>query len=210
MNATERYYWDLNGHLVIRNVLTSEEVVAANAALDYLADRCANGTDEDADFLREAAQPRWMDHKLVRTRNNIPYLLMLKPPHCDPFRKMIVHSQIVSRLQVMCGKGFRLDHGPQFIGGFKGTPRHTLHGAGEPYKPYVAYHNQNGRMYVGGVTVTYNLADSGPDDGGFACVPGSHKSRYRMPGGVSSMDDDTSNETLFDIVSHSVGALGPI
>ena len=24
------------------------------------------------------------------------------------------------------------------------------------------------------------------------------------------MDDDTSNETLFDIVSHSVGALGPI
>ena len=90
----------------------------------------------------------------------------------------------------MCGEGFRLDHGPQYIGGLIGTPRHTLHGAGEPHRPYVAYQNQNGKTYVGGVTVTYHLADAGPDDGGFACVPGSHKSRYRMPDGVRTMEDD--------------------
>lgn len=190
MNAKERYFWDLNGHLVIPNVLTPEEVKAANDALDYLADRCADGTDEESDFLRETAQPRWDGDTLVRTRNNAPFLLKLKSPYCDPFRKMIVHAQIVSRLQVMCGKGFRLDHGPQFIGGLKGTLRHALHGAGEPHRPYVSYHNQNGHTHVGGVTVTYNLADAGPDDGGFACVPGSHKSRYPMPDGVRTMEND--------------------
>ena len=115
---------------------------------------------------------------------------MLKSPYCDPFRQMIVHPQVVARLQVMCGKGFRLDHGPQYIGGLRGTPNHTLHGAGEPHKPYVAYQHQNGQPYVGGVTVTYVLADSGPDDGGFACIPGSHKSRYPMPKGVSHMTDE--------------------
>ena len=44
MTDKERYYWDLNGHLVVRNVLTPKEVKAANDAIDYLADRCANGT----------------------------------------------------------------------------------------------------------------------------------------------------------------------
>ena len=99
MDAKERHYWDLNGHLVIRNILTSEEVGAANEALDYLAEQCANGTDEEANFLRESAQPRWLNGSFVRTRNNIPFLLMLKAPCGEPFRKMIAHPQIVSRLR---------------------------------------------------------------------------------------------------------------
>ena len=112
MTDKERYYWDLNGHLIVRNVLTPKELKAANDAIDYLADRCANGTDEESDFLRDAAQPRWMGETLTRTRNNIPFLLQLKAPHCDPYRKMIAHPQVISRLRVMCGEGFRFDHGP--------------------------------------------------------------------------------------------------
>ncbi len=190
MTDKERYYWDLNGHLVVRNVLTPKELKAANDAIDYLADRCANGTDEESDYLRENAMPRWMGDTLVRTRNSFPYLLQLKPPHCEPYRRMISHPQVISRLRVMCGKGFRLDHGPQFIGGLPGTANHNLHGAGNPHNPYVAYKNQNGMTYVGGVTVTYALGDSGPEDGGFACVLGSHKSKYPMPTGVRTFEDD--------------------
>ena len=58
-----------------------------------------------------------MGTTLTRTSNNIPFLLRLTAPHCDPFRKMIVHPEIISRLRVMCGQGFRVDHGPQFGGG---------------------------------------------------------------------------------------------
>jgi hypothetical protein len=57
---------------------------------------------------------------------------------------MLGHPEILSRLLVMCGKGFRLDHGPQFIGGVKGTAGHRLHGSGAPHKPYVGYHHQDG------------------------------------------------------------------
>lgn len=102
---------------------------------------------------------------------------------------MISHPRVIAALRVMCGKGFRLDHGPQFIGGLAGNPNHNLHGAGNPHKPVVAYHHQ-GEPYVGGVTVTYALADSGETDGGFACVPGSHKSKYDMPPGVRTFEDD--------------------
>jgi len=190
MNKNERYFWDVAGHLIVKNVLTKTQVTAANAALDYLADRCANGKDAESDFLRESAQPRWTGDILTRTRNTVPFLLQMAEPHCQPFRTMISHPRVLSDLREMCGKGFRLDHGPQFIGGLAGNPNHTLHGSGNPHKPYVAYRHQNGEPYVGGVTVTYALADSGEEDGGFACVPGSHKSRYAMPGTVSNFEED--------------------
>ena len=211
MTDKERYYWDLNGHLIVRNVLTPKELKAANDAIDYLADRCANGTDEESDFLRDAAQPRWMGETLTRTRNNIPFLLQLKAPHCDPYRKMIAHPQVISRLRVMCGEGFRFDHGPHYIGGLPGIANHDLHGSGEPHKPYVAYSHQNGVPYVGGVTVTYALGDSGPEDGGFACVRGSHKSKYPMPAGVRTFEDnlgvvDKPNVKAGDVIFFMDGA----
>ena len=80
MTPKERYYWDLTGHLVVKGVLTATQVKAANDAIDYLADRCANGTDAESDFLRESAQPRWNGDTLTRTRNNVPFLLQLAKP----------------------------------------------------------------------------------------------------------------------------------
>ena len=38
--------------------------------------------------------------------------------------------------------------------------------------------------------MTFALRDAGPEDGGFACVPGSHKSKYRMPETVRTFEDE--------------------
>ncbi|MCZ6635169.1 MAG: phytanoyl-CoA dioxygenase family protein [bacterium] len=191
MDAKETYFWDLTGYLVLRNVLTAEEVQAANDGLDYLSEQMQSDRDDpEVNAWREHASPSITDGILVRSRNNYPYLLTLTEPHCEPFRHMIAHPQLVSRLNTMCGKGFRLDHGPQFIGGINGTRGGSLHGAGEPHRPYVAYHHQNGVGHVGGVTVTFQLGESADGDGGFACVPGSHKSKYPMPKGVRSQENE--------------------
>jgi hypothetical protein len=61
-------------------------------------------------------------------------LLNIEKPHCEIFRRMLGHPEILRRLVVMCGKGVRLDHGPQFIGGVKGTSGHRLHGSGAPHR----------------------------------------------------------------------------
>ena len=37
--------------------------------------------------------------------------------------------------------------------------------------------------------VAYNLADVGPMDGGFGCVPGSHKSNYQFPSDWREMEE---------------------
>ena len=157
MTDKERYYWDLVGHLVLPGVLTPDEVAAANEALDHADDRMANGKDAYSDLLRQTANAAWLDGHLVRTHANAPWLLMLEPPHCEPFRKMLVHPEIVGRLREMCGAGFRLDSGPVFIGGVVGTSVHKLHGAGEPHKPYVSYDSPSGAFFAGGVPVAYPL-----------------------------------------------------
>ena len=56
-----------------------------------------------------------------------------------------------------------------------------LHGGGTPFDPSQYYQVKDGRMYNGLVVVAYNLHDVGPGDGGFGCVPGSHKSNYPFP-----------------------------
>lgn len=182
MTPKERYFWDLNGHLILRGVLTKGEVDAANTAIDAHVDRINPGEPNRLSRGSKILQG------LGRPSMGGTQLLNLDPPHCDIFRRMLVHPAIVNRLRVMCGPGFRLDHGPQFIGGVKGTSGHRLHGSGAPHKPNVAYHHQ-GEPYVGGVTVSWQLARVIQNQGGFACVPGSHKSNFDPPRDVTSCDD---------------------
>jgi ectoine hydroxylase-related dioxygenase (phytanoyl-CoA dioxygenase family) len=182
MDEKERYFWDLTGYLIVRNVLTPDEIASANDAIDHHAAEIKIDPDNqgagDSQALRGTGRPA------------LSGLLELETPYCEPFRNMLAHPAVVMRLNVMCGKRFRLDHGPLMIGGVKGTVGLTLHGSGEVHRPHVAYHHQNAVPYCGGVTVTWQLTDMKEGDGGFVCVPGSHKSKYTMPRGVRTCDDD--------------------
>ena len=48
---------------------------------------------------------------------------------------------------------------------------------------------QNGRSYCEAITATWQLRDVTFEDGGFCCVPGSHKANYPVPPGVTSIDE---------------------
>ena len=47
MTAKERYYWDVTGHLVVRNTLSQEELDAVNAILDFVIDAGSVHQNED-------------------------------------------------------------------------------------------------------------------------------------------------------------------
>ena len=150
MNARERYYWDLTGHLVVPGVLSEREVDDINRTLDYVIDSGAvsesEGGSRNSTFL-QGGKTRW----------SFANLLDLPGDYASPIRPLLVQPEVVVRLRTMCGPGFRLDHGPQFQNARKGAEGLTLHGAGAPHRDFVAYHNQAGEMYCGGVTVTWNL-----------------------------------------------------
>ena len=96
--------------------------------------------------------------------------------------ELIDNPKVYDYLEELLGTNFRLDHDyADIIRSDKGPIGTTLHGGGTPFNPSMYYHFANGRMYNGLTVVAYNLQDVNPGDGGFGCVPGSHKSNYDFP-----------------------------
>lgn len=176
MTDHELYLFDLRGFLVVENALSPDEIKAANEAIDR---------------YQEDIKPRAAEHSLSgnspalkgeKGRLEITRGLMgLDAPYCNPFRNMLAHPTIVPYLNDLMGTGFRLDHGPGLIAMDVGCEGHVLHGGGEPFDPSQFYVMKNGRMFNGLTVVSWQLTDVHPGDGGFCCVPGSHKSNYRCP-----------------------------
>ncbi|MBT3269798.1 hypothetical protein HN371_21815 [Candidatus Poribacteria bacterium] len=183
VSAEEMYFFDLRGYLVVPGILGSDEIDAVNRALDA---KMSDAVTLEAGSLSGGAENLTGDSG----RTQITGMLGWEPEHRAPFRRLLVHPVVVSRLNAFTGRGFRLDHGPLLISGRKGAEGHRLHGSGEPFGQSVTYHQQNGRIYCRGVTVAWQLADCGPGDGGFAIVPGSHKTREPTPDDVRTLNDD--------------------
>jgi hypothetical protein len=166
MNENEQYLFDLQGYIAVPNALDKEQLADLNALLDkHIEQECAS----DRPAHRFGGLLEWG----------------------KPYRDLIDNPSVVPYLDVILGERFRLDHlyadlirsGTSPIGA-------TLHGGGAPFDPSQYYHFHGGQMYNGLTVVAYNLADVGPEDGGFGCVPGSHKSNYRFPGEWRDMSEN--------------------
>jgi hypothetical protein len=174
----ERYLFDLQGFLVIPGALTGEEVSELNAIMDRrLAVECPPD---------------------VRT-HRFGSLLSWGPA----YRRLIDHPRIVPYLEELVDLKFRLDHdyGDVICQG-KGPIGTTLHGGASPFSAPFYYRCENGRMHNGLTVVAYNLKDVNPGDGGFGCVPGSHKSNFAFPAEWKEL------ETLHPCVTCVTGPAG--
>lgn len=178
IDEKEFYFWDLCGHLVLRNVMDEDWLAEANEAIDKYEDRIEVGLELSRGSKALAGTGRPL----------LGGLLELPEPYSDPFRRMVAHPVIEHRLNWMGASGGRLGGLTAFCS-VQGGSGHSLHDANEPLNPGRGYVFQNGRSYCEAITVTWQLRDVPLGLGGFACVPGSHKAQYRMPPGVSSCDD---------------------
>ena len=64
MDRKERYFWDLTGYLVVRNVLSESEIDEVNGVLDYVIDSGMVNTDSENRGARDSESlkgsgPRW-------------------------------------------------------------------------------------------------------------------------------------------------------
>jgi Phytanoyl-CoA dioxygenase (PhyH) len=181
IDEKEFYFWDLNGYVVIRGIMDEDWLVAANEAVDRFDDRIVVGRELSGGSKTQAGTGRPL----------LSGLLELPEPYCEPFRKMIAHPAIVHRLTWMGGSGFRASGlgGATLFCAVQGTSGQSLHDGNEPMSPSRGYSFKNGRSYCETVTVAWQLRDVEPNQGGFACVPGSHKTHYRMPPGIRTCDE---------------------
>ena len=146
MTDEERFTVDLQGYLVIKDVLTDDEVDEMNAIID-------KGNLDGPPSLWGA-----------------------------PFKRLIDHPKIFPYLIELLGPYVRLDHDYALFMN-EGDRRGGLHGGedgGRPGGPEADhwYKYRDGVMRNGLCVMTYNLTDAPDGAGGFACIPGSHKSNF--------------------------------
>jgi ectoine hydroxylase-related dioxygenase (phytanoyl-CoA dioxygenase family) len=172
----QRYLFDLRGYVVIPNALTPEQLQRAKEAVD----------------TRLSISPEWLEGS---TSCRMGYPTTHFSEHDangagGVFRDLIDNPTVLPMVREAIGQEkVRLDHdyldliqppaSPETAGG--GPIGTRLHGGNVPYDPGQFYLNRQGRMYNGLVVVAYNLADVNEGDGGFGCVPGSHKVNFNLP-----------------------------
>ena len=169
MSSDEKYLFDLTGYLSVRDVLSKEQLDIANAAIDAMELQPSPEYFGDSIALKG-------ENRSTRLGNTKP-LLELDPPHCQPFREMLAHPKTIPHLNTILGEGWRLDHGPGLIAMDQGCSGGMLHGNFDN----APYFYREGRIFTGLCVIEYLLADEGPDDGGVAVVPGSHKANVACP-----------------------------
>ena len=162
MTDHDRYFLDLNGYMLLEGVLTSAEVDRLNEEID------ARDLPEPTDDIWSQRFGGFFMWNRV-------------------FRDLIDNERVLGVLIEMLGEKLRLDHAYGVLMGQGNVGLH-LHGQGMPYDPAQYYVHRNGRMYNGLTVVSWALADVGPGDGGFCCIPGSHKSNYPLPGDVRGFE----------------------
>jgi len=156
MDEAQRYFFDLNGYLLLEDLLSPAELAAANAAVD--ARQLPVPAPDDG-------TPRF--HGFLQWEEPV-------------FRSLMDHPRLVPHLREIIGEGFRLDH-EYGIYMRRNRAGLQLHGGGTPFDPSEYYLVQGGRMYNGLIVVSWALADVPPGAGGFCCIPASHKQQWRQP-----------------------------
>ena len=182
MTDREKYLFDIQGYLVVRNFLAPEEVGRLNAAFD--ANRHKMGEDPNSNVGSSATLPG--AHK----RGIFTKMLTWEHPWCEPFRELLAHPKALPYLNEMHGRGWRLDHTPFALFSRAGAEGLILHGSGHGFDGSQYYIYKNGRMRCGMVVFQYQLADVNEGDGGFCCIPGSHKANYPCPRQIIEWESD--------------------
>ena len=160
----QKYLFDLQGYLVIENALTLDEVAELNKLFD------AQKLPQPHESTRFGSAP------------DGPGFLDYGKPYCH----LLDHESIMPVLRFRLGDAFRLDrlYGMQQDKGMKRGRLHSDYGASvqtSGAEPGVYHHPRLHEIVEGFVVVSWNLFDTGPDHGGFCCIPGSHKSNYKLP-----------------------------
>ncbi|MDD9985119.1 MAG: phytanoyl-CoA dioxygenase family protein [Spirochaetaceae bacterium] len=101
-------------------------------------------------------------------------------------------------LTEIIGPKLRLESAYSFVRS-KGCPQFEMHGGHRGGRVNFRYHVQGDRIFTGLTVVSFALQEITDEDGGFACIPGSHKSDFRVPdedrARLYAVDGSTSTPT---------------
>ena len=164
LSPLQRYSFDVDGFLLLEGALDPARVRHLRSVIEG----------------RDLPAP---DHTIGRQRFGGGGQLF----EWDPlFTDLIDHPWVVAVLRELIGAHVRLDHAYGIIMA-PGTAGLGLHGPAEPFDPAQYYLSRHGVPRSGLLAFSWALTDGRPGDGGFGCIPGSHRATVALPEGAESL-----------------------
>jgi hypothetical protein len=186
MTELERYLFDLRGYLIVRNVLSEEELQEINDVIDGVLP--AWYEKAQANFIEtgwgDGVSQGYTNPGTGRVSLYVGRLL----DWGEPIRRLVGHKRILPYLLELLGPSPRLDHQYAILTRAVSASM-PLHGGATPHSAYGYYNYKDQRFFCGFVVVSFALTDAPPGAGGFCCIPGSHKSNLPLPEGLINLDD---------------------
>jgi len=169
MDELTRYLFDLNGYVVLKNVLSPDQIARINARMDA---------------MENAAEEALPPHVVCSKPRTSEELYLSNIAEAGPeFEALIDIPEVLDVIRETTLGLFRLNH-TYAIYHWKGgeTP---LHMAGTPIHPKAHYEARNGQIFSVLTKVVFPIANHAIEDGCFAAIPGSHKANFPRPGDAS-------------------------
>ena len=98
MDEHEKFFFDLNGYLVVENALTPDEIAACNKAIDNNPDRMRIRPPEQS----LSGESKTLKGKHGRT--DLGGMLTWPKPWCQPFRDLLAHPTSYPTSRNYCAK----------------------------------------------------------------------------------------------------------
>ena len=109
----QAYLFDTQGYIKIEGALSREEVAKLNASFDQYehtmrpSGNYADGSENPRISAPDAEAPSRLD----LSSNPLEW----PQPWCEPVRECLCHPAVAPYLNMILGKGYRLDHGPSLF-----------------------------------------------------------------------------------------------
>jgi hypothetical protein len=151
MTEEQKFLFDLNGFLIIENVLPPEQCAKLREQIYFMT--------HDPEQLPPAAR-------------GVPG---------GELAALIDHPAVLDVTHELIGTDLRLDHGYVLWREFGERHPVDLHHGGPMPDPFFRYHFTAGKIRSGMTRVVFELNDVGEEDGGTCFLPGSHKANFHVP-----------------------------
>jgi len=170
----EKYFFDLNGYLLLKGALSPDEVSRINGAIDDLL----------------PIQPgEWKGYVHGHTYGDEEGLnLQQIYEGGEPFEELIDHPSWIEKVKYFVGGEGTFDYnaGPLFIdecfASIRGPGQAIgLHSGGHEGTKRTQFRYYNGRFHCGQINILMALTDIHEGDGATMVIPGSHKANFPHP-----------------------------
>ena len=177
-----QYLLDLNGYLVVKNVLAKQQLQHLDQVIDNVLEPITEDYDAEAAAGKLGVYNNYRFGAAGGSHGTNPGFLQYDPMFCT----LMDHPLTMEIMRMQLGDCFRLDRifGMRMQRGYPSGRLHSDYGASEPFtraEPGKYYPQPAFQALHGFAVAAFSLTDSGPDTGGLCCIPGSNNSHFKLP-----------------------------